>query len=196
MRKGKPNDPERRARILSATLEVIGSEGVHAASYRRIAAQAGVPLGSMTYYFPDLDGLIVAAFETLQSELEPRFAAPLRIASTPDATVEALVSATVGATSPSIADVRLYNELYHYAARSTRAADLVRAVQEESLALLRGRLPDSAARAVDALMWGWWSYRLFHEDLPLDQSMVRRAYRALLDVPPTVTPPQQEAHRA
>jgi NADPH:quinone reductase len=97
------------------------------------------------------------------------------------------VSATVGATSPSIADVRLYNELYHYAARSTRAADLVRAVQEESLALLRGRLPDSAARAVDALMWGWWSYRLFHEDLPLDQSMVRRAYRALLDVPPTVT---------
>jgi NADPH:quinone reductase-like Zn-dependent oxidoreductase/DNA-binding transcriptional regulator YbjK len=187
VRKGKPNDPERRARILSATLEVIGSEGVHAASYRRIAAQAGVPLGSMTYYFPDLDGLIVAAFETLQSELEPRFAAPLRIASTPDATVEALVSATVGATSPSIADVRLYNELYHYAARSTRAADLVRAVQEESLALLRGRLPDSAARAVDALMWGWWSYRLFHEDLPLDQSMVRRAYRALLDVPPTVT---------
>lgn len=183
MRKGIPNDPERRVRILSATLEVIGSEGVHAVSYRRVAAQAGVPLGSMTYYFPDLDGLIVAAFGTLQGELEPRYAAPLRTASTPDATVEALVSATVGATSPSIADIRLYNEFFHYAARSTRAASLIRAVQEESLALLRSRLPDSVARAVDALMWGWWSYRLFHEDLPLDESMVRRAYRALLEVP-------------
>ena len=45
-------------------------------------------------------------------------------------------------------------------------------------------------------MWGWWSYRLFHEDLPLDQNMVRRAYQALVDLPPAVTSPQQEAYRA
>jgi TetR/AcrR family transcriptional regulator, regulator of biofilm formation and stress response len=183
VRKGKPNDPERRTRILNATLEVIGSEGVHAASYRRIAAQAGVPLGSMTYYFPDLDGLIVTAFESLESELEPRFAAPLRSASTVDAIVDALVSATVGETSPRGTDLRIYNELNHYAARSPRAATLIRRFQEESLVLLRSRLSDSAARAVDALMWGWWSYRLFHEDLPLDEDKVRRAYRALLDDP-------------
>ncbi|MCK9868718.1 TetR family transcriptional regulator [Nocardiopsis dassonvillei] len=196
MRKGRPNDPQRRTRILHATLDVIRSQGVHAASYRRIAAQAGVPLGSMTYYFPDLDGLVVAAFETLGDELEPRFAAPLRNAPTMDAVVEALVSATVGATSPSIADVRLYTELYHYAARSTRAADLIRAFQEESLTLLRGRLSDAEARAVDALMWGWWSYRLFHQAVPLDEDMIRRAYRALLATPSTAAPRAQEAHHA
>ncbi|MFY7065732.1 TetR/AcrR family transcriptional regulator [Nocardiopsis changdeensis] len=196
MRKGRPNDPQRRTRILHATLDVIRSQGVHAASYRRIAAQAGVPLGSMTYYFPDLDGLVVAAFETLRGELEPRFAAPLRDASTTDAVIEVLVSATVGATSPSTADVRLYTELYHYAARSTRAADLVRAFQEESLTLLRGRLSDARARAVDALMWGWWSYRLFHQDAPLEEDMVRRAYRALLDTHSTAAPRTQEAHHA
>ncbi|MEU1899509.1 TetR family transcriptional regulator [Nocardiopsis dassonvillei] len=197
MRKGRPNDPQRRSRILHATLDVIRSQGVHAASYRRIAAQAGVPLGSMTYYFPDLDGLVVAAFETLRGELEPRFAAPLRNASTTDAVVEALVSATVGATSPSAADVRLYTELYHYAARSTRAADLIRTFQEESLTLLRGRLSDAEARAVDALMWGWWSYRLFHQAVPLDEDMVRRAYRALLAAPTNPAVPRaQEAHHA
>jgi len=76
VRKGKPNDPDRRARILRATLEIIGAEGVHAASYRRIAAQAGVPLGSATYYFSDLPALIVSAFETLRDGLEPRYAAP------------------------------------------------------------------------------------------------------------------------
>lgn len=192
MRKGKPNDPERRTRILHATLEVIRAEGVHAASYRRIAAQASVPLGSMTYYFPELDGLIVAAFGTLGGELEPQLAAPLREASTVDAVADALMSATIGATSPSVGEVRLYNELYHYAARSPRAADLIRALQEEALILLRQHLSEAAARAVDALMWGWWTYRSFHEDVPLDEDMVRRAYRALLDVPPS----EQETHHA
>ncbi|TDZ98531.1 TetR/AcrR family transcriptional regulator [Mycobacteroides salmoniphilum] len=196
MRKGKPNDPERRTRILHATLEVIRAEGAHAASYRRIASQADVPLGSMTYYFPELDGLIVTAFGTLRAELEPQLAAPLRNASTVDAVADALTSATVGATSPSVGEVRLYTELYHYAARSPRAADLIRALQEAALSLLRSHLSEAAARAVDALMWGWWSYRSFHEDVPLDEDMVRRAYRALLDVPTTDTTPEQEAHHA
>lgn len=48
VRKGKPNDPERRTRILHAALEIIATQGVHATSYRRIAAPAGVPLGSAT----------------------------------------------------------------------------------------------------------------------------------------------------
>ena len=41
MRRGKPNDPERRARILQATLEVIRDGGIDAASYRGVAAHAG-----------------------------------------------------------------------------------------------------------------------------------------------------------
>jgi DNA-binding transcriptional regulator YbjK len=196
MRKGKPNDPERRTRILRATLEVIRADGVHAASYRRIAAQAGVPLGSMTYYFPDLDGLIVAAFGTLRENLEPQFAAPLRNAATVEAAVDALVSSTVGATSPSASEVRFYTELYHYAARSPRAADLIRSLHDESLTALRSSLSDTAARAVDALIWGWWTYRSFHEDVPLDENMVRRAYRALLDLPTSVTSLEQENHHA
>jgi TetR/AcrR family transcriptional regulator, regulator of biofilm formation and stress response len=77
-RKGKPNDPERRIRILRAALEVIASKRVHAASYRRIAAQARVPLGLTTYYFSDLETLIVSVFETLRDGLEPRYAAPVR----------------------------------------------------------------------------------------------------------------------
>lgn len=196
MRKGKPNDPERRTRILRATLDVVRADGVHAASYRRIAAQAGVPLGSMTYYFPDLDGLVATAFETLGSELEPRYAAPLREASTIGDVADALVAATVGSTSPSAEDLQLYTQLYHYAARSTRGKELIRAFQEDSLALLRTRLSDPAARVVDALMWGWWTYRTFHPDLPLDESMVRRAYRALLGISTAAASPEQEALRA
>ena len=77
MRRGKPNDPGRRSRILEATLDVIRADGVSAASYRRIASHAGVPLGSVTYYFPTLEGLIVSAFDSTRGHLEPRYAAPL-----------------------------------------------------------------------------------------------------------------------
>lgn len=196
MRKGKPNDPERRTRILRAALEVIASEGVHAASYRRIAAQAGVPLGSTTYYFSDLETLIVSAFETLRDGLEPRFAAPVLDARTDADIVDALVAATCGSTAPTLDDIRLYEEMHRYGARSPRVASLLRDFQEESLVILRRSLSDGAARAVDALMWGWWSYRALHDDDPLEKGMVHNAYRALVNIAATEQAPQEEPHRA
>ena len=117
MRKGKPNDPRTTIQDPRAALEVIASEGLHAASYRRIAAQARVPLGSTTYYFSDLETLIVSAFETLRDELEPRYAAPLRDARTSADVVDALVAATCGSTSPTLGDIRLYEEMRHYGAQ-------------------------------------------------------------------------------
>jgi DNA-binding transcriptional regulator YbjK len=182
VRKGKPNDPERRTRILRAALEVIATEGVHAASYRRIAAQAGVPLGSTTYYFADLETLIVSAFETLRDGLEPRYAAPMCSSRGDADVVEALVSATCGSTAPTLADIRLYEEMHLYGARSPRVAEVLRGLQRDSIRILRGSLSDGTARAVDALMWGWWSYRALHPGDPLDQGMVRDAYRALVDM--------------
>lgn len=196
MRKGKPNDPERRTRILQAALEVIASEGVHAASYRRIAAQAGVPLGSTTYYFSDLETLIVSAFETLREELDPRYATPLSDARTDADVVDALVAATCGATAPTLDDIRLYEEMHRYGARSQQIAGLLRDFQESSLVILRRSLPDGVARAVDALMWGWWSYRTLNEHDQLDTSMVHDAYRALVTMPATERVPQKEHDHA
>lgn len=196
MRKGKPNDPERRGRILRAALEVIGSEGVYAASYRRIAAQAGVPLGSTTYYFSDLETLIVSAFETLREELEPRYAAPLREAQTTSDIVDALVAATCGATAPTLEDIRLYQEMHLYGARSAQVAELLRDFQQESLMILRRCLPDSPARAVDALMAGWWSYRVLHPYDPLETTTVHDAYSALVTMVATEHEPQKEHHHA
>lgn len=41
-----------RDRILAAVLHVIGTDGIAAVTNRRIAAQAQVSLGSITYHFP------------------------------------------------------------------------------------------------------------------------------------------------
>lgn len=180
MRKGKPNDPERRSRILTAALEVIRADGISGASYRRIAAQAEVPLGSMTYYFPSLDGLVLDALDSTRSDLEPRYAAPLRGAATPADIVEALVDATIGTTSPSLEDIRLYEEIRHHGARNPEIAAVLQAVEDDSLVMLTPVLPTRIALAINALLWGWWSHRLAHPDTTLDDATVRGPYEAIV----------------
>lgn len=183
MRRGKPNDPGRRARILQATLEVIRAEGVAGVSYRGVAAQAGVPLGSMTYYFPTLEGLVVDAFDSTRSQLGARYAEPLSEARTLADVVDALVEATVGSTSPVLEDIRLYQEVRHYGARNPRIAAVLQAVEDDSLVMLDRVLPRSSALAVNALLWGWWTHRLAHNDVGLDKETVRHSFTALMGMP-------------
>lgn len=183
MRKGKPNDPGRKSRILQATLEVIRDEGVRATSYRRIAAQAEVPLGSVTYYFPTLEGLIVSAIDSTRDHLEPRYAAPLRAAHTNADVVDVLVDATIGATSPSLVDIRLYEEIRHYGSRNPKVDDFLRTLEAEALVMLQRVVPESTALAVNALLWGWWSHRVIHPEGQLDEQTVRQAYEALVALP-------------
>lgn len=68
-------DPEaRRRQIVTAAVRAIAEVGVGNVTHRRIAALAGVPLGSTTYYFPTLDDLVAAALreatELARAELE------------------------------------------------------------------------------------------------------------------------------
>ena len=183
MRRGKPNDPGRRDRILQAALEVIRDGGIDAASYRGVATHAGVPLGSMTYYFPTLEGLIVSALDTTRSDLEPRYAAPLREAMTLTDVVDALVEATIGATSPTLDDIRLYEDIRHHGARNPKIADVLQAVEDDALVMLHRVVPNSTAIAINALLWGWWSHRLAHPDTALDELAVRQTFEALVALP-------------
>jgi AcrR family transcriptional regulator len=64
-----------RERILRATVELIGGEGVPAVTNRRVAAAAGVALGSLTYHFPsqvDLlrESLLLFVGEEVAAEVE------------------------------------------------------------------------------------------------------------------------------
>jgi len=53
----------RREQILEATLRVIGRSGREAVTHRAVAEEAGVPLGSTTYYFDSRDDLLGQALE-------------------------------------------------------------------------------------------------------------------------------------
>lgn len=53
----------RKNQIIDAALSIIGSDGIAGLSMRGVAAQAGLPLGAVGYYFRSKDDLIAAAFQ-------------------------------------------------------------------------------------------------------------------------------------
>lgn len=76
-------DPQRRERIIAATLDHIAEEGVAGVSHRKIAMRADVPLGSMTYHFAGIDDLLREAFKRFADQIVAVFERHLADAGTP-----------------------------------------------------------------------------------------------------------------
>lgn len=79
----------RRLQLLEATLRVIGTRGINAVSHRSVAEEAGVPLGSTTYYFESKQDIVVKAL---------RFAATTEIERT-ESQIERLPADGMSATA-------------------------------------------------------------------------------------------------
>jgi AcrR family transcriptional regulator len=67
---------DRRARILAATLRVVGRVGVASVTTRKIAREAGVNLSAVHRYFSSKDALLVAALEEATSLMIAALPAP------------------------------------------------------------------------------------------------------------------------
>lgn len=180
MRKGIANDPLRREKIARATLDLLAESGVRNATHRTIAARAGVPLGSVTYHYSSLDDILVAAFELMAQDMEPRYGRVIRDATTQAEAREVLVDAICGARRATDRESRLAREMYAYGTQSIRVQELIRSAEERAIAALSTQFPEPAARALDALVEGWWIYQSWTPG-PLDRGMVAKAVDALAD---------------
>lgn len=148
-----PNDPQRRERIVTAALELMGRDGLHTLTHRRIAAAAGVPLGSTTYYFADLDELVLAAVRRAVADGRERLRRWSE-ALGPDPGVERvcreLAVTSVEHVSTHAARTVLDYELYVAGLRR----EALRAQSEEWIGLLRAalrrHLDDATADALTA----------------------------------------------
>lgn len=192
MRRGVANDPHRADKVAHAALDLLAEGGLRAVTHRTIAARAGVPLGSVTYYYATLDDVFVAAFELMQQEINARFDIPA--AASPAAARAQVVAAICGSSRASRREWLLYRELYAYGSRSERVADLVRSFERRWIASLTMHFPEPAARALDALMEGWTIYQSWNPGV-LDRDMVARAVDALADAytPAEIAAPPRQA---
>ncbi|MCD0453043.1 TetR family transcriptional regulator [Actinocorallia sp. API 0066] len=65
----RKGDESRRRELVTAASRVIAREGVAAATTRRIAAEAGLPLGTVHYWFAGKDDLLAAVVEAAVEDL-------------------------------------------------------------------------------------------------------------------------------
>lgn len=145
-------DPIRKARILSATVDVLAEHGVAGTTHRRIAAQAGVPLATLTYHFASLADLRSQGFSWYTAAQNARFAARFEQVKTREQLVEALVDIVIG--DPADGSAAVGFELHLAALRDPSLRTIMQSWTQASREVL-GRFtdPDSAAD-LDALLEG------------------------------------------
>ncbi|MFI9023874.1 TetR/AcrR family transcriptional regulator [Streptomyces sp. NPDC053560] len=101
----------RRAEIAEALVRVAGRRGLHAVGMRDVAAEAGVSLRLVQYYFETKEKLLLHGLQHLVEGFGARVAARVRAAGAepgPRATVEALLKAAL----PTDEESRTFHLLY------------------------------------------------------------------------------------
>jgi AcrR family transcriptional regulator len=103
-----------RQRILDAVLEVIGEHGIAGLTNRRLARQAGVSLGSITYHFASQQEALREALETFVDREIDRIAAfatelgPVSLADAADAAERALEAMSLDPGSTGVLELYLH----------------------------------------------------------------------------------------
>jgi len=158
-RRGRPNDPERRDRIIDACLDVVSEVGVAGASHRKIAQRAGVPLGAMTYYFDGMDELLTEAFTRFGTMISDRFEERLGAATNVDEACAAVAELVLNDVAADDRELVLAQELYTLAARDASFRAITAAWMARSRAALERHFDPATARMLDALIEGLTLHR-------------------------------------
>ncbi|MDI3417691.1 TetR/AcrR family transcriptional regulator [Streptomyces luteolus] len=171
-------DPQRRARILAATLDHIAEEGVAGVSHRKIATRAGVPLGSMTYHFSGIDELLREAFTGFADHFVTVFEEHLGHATTAEEACEAVTDLVHTLSEGPRRDLVLTQELYTLAARRPEYRKLTQSWMRRSRQRLEEHFDPETARQLDALIEGLTLHRAL-DPAPHDRALTREAIRRI-----------------
>ncbi len=181
-------DPDRRDRLIDATIDALAEHGVAGTTHRVIAAAADVPLGSVTYHFASLDELRTLAFTRHAEAMSVLFAAHFDAVATRADLVEAVVDLVHGGTGDHH-DALVSFELYLAALRNPELRAVTEVWMRTSRAVLERFVDPDTARGLDALTEGLTIHDLLGT-APRPREVTRAAVvRALTPtVPPTPIP--------
>lgn len=178
---------QRRVEIIDAAIEVMARVGLAGLSMRVVAAQAGIPLGALSYYFDDKSDLVAQAFQQLSDrEIERvvRTADRLEPTMSADQLADTMADMIIdGFTSPQGAIVTRY-ELVTEASRDERLRPMFEAwytAMVPALSRLFRELgsnqPGLDARTVMAVMAGLEIDNLYRPLGPVDKRRIRATIR-------------------
>ncbi|MGW3509203.1 TetR/AcrR family transcriptional regulator [Streptomyces sp. NPDC000994] len=167
-------DPQRRARILDATLDLIAEEGIARVSHRKVAARAGVPLGSMTYHFSGMDEVLREAFGRFTDHIVAVFDDHLCVPADPGQARQAVADLVHSLSEGDGRDLVLTQELYTLAARQPAYRELTHEWMRRSRVHLEKHFDADTARQLDALIEGLTLHRALSRQ-PHDQALTLEA---------------------
>jgi DNA-binding transcriptional regulator YbjK len=190
------HEPDRRNRLIDVTLDLIAEVGVAGLSHRKIAARAGVPLGSMTYHFDGMDQLLFEAFDRFAETISKRFEERLGVATTIDEARNAVVSLIHDdLTGPQAARAAVLSfELYTLAAREPRFRAITREWMRRSRVELERHFDSDTAHQLDALIEGL----AIHRSLDLEPPSRALTEQAIAKITATTSSnkPHNRTHHA
>jgi len=176
----------RRRAILDATLRVVAAGGIDAVTHRRVAAEAGVALGSTTYYFRSRDEMLLEAFRQYIANVNAMITSLAE--EFPQGGLASFLDLLVAFTQRQFQNSALLlaeYELNLFAARNPELAAEYSAWQRTLVSLVAERLeelgaerPIDAGRTFVAAVRGFELERLFRADQSLDE--FRRRLEVLL----------------
>ncbi|MDT0343904.1 TetR/AcrR family transcriptional regulator [Streptomyces litchfieldiae] len=173
--KSRRTEPGRRDRLIDITIDLIAEIGVAGLSHRKIAARADVPLGTLTYHFGGMDGLLYEAFTRFANSIADTFTARLGAAADAEqaqAAVLDLIHSESGRQSNR--DLVIVFELYTLAARDPKFRRITSTWMRRSREDLERHFSPRAARQLDALIEGAAIHRALDPE-PADRELMRDA---------------------
>lgn len=159
--------------IVDAALEVILDTGVTGATFRRIASQAGVSPGTMTYYFSSINEILEAAFRKMVAQITAVFKKRLTGASDPDEAIDAVVDLICGDIWATPRHMLLSFELYAFASRQPEYQAVMTEWMEKCRDALHQHYDLRTASALDAMIEGFTIHRHLNPDV-ISREEVRR----------------------
>ncbi|MCU3025104.1 TetR family transcriptional regulator, partial [Enterobacter hormaechei subsp. steigerwaltii] len=149
-----PNDPNRREKILQATLDTIAEHGIHAVTHRKIATCAGVPLGSMTYYFDGMESLLEEAFTWFTQQMSQQYRDFFAGVTGRERACEAITTLIHSSAVTTPHNMALMYQLYAFMHRSAALKTVMQDWMKMSQATLEQWFDPATARALDAFIEG------------------------------------------
>lgn len=183
----RPGAQARRDALLEAAVLTIAESGIAGATHRAVAARAGLPASTTSYFFASIDALVLEALDTVVTDVLAR-QRDLRDVLTRGAPAldEAIELAVDIALRPSHRDLLVQFDAYLEGARRPELREGVRRALEayedtatEVLAALGVARPVPAARAFVALLDGFALHRVARPRAGEDREALRDAIRAL-----------------
>jgi len=140
---------ERRAQLVAATASAIAERGLSDLRLKHIADRAGLSVGSVLYYYPDLDALLVEVHQQVLDQFYVARVAATEAQTDPASQLRVLV--TQGIPAEPDTTMRAIYELHVAAARDESHASLLSRLWEGEVSLYESVLRLGAADGVFAL---------------------------------------------